>query len=463
MRSRVTYLGWPPLVRARLGFGLRERIWVTVLAAMAVVLLALTAGFNLVLAARLDQEANAVASARASAELDGLRVTAAGIQLTETLDSSGTDTPTWVFQSNRPLEEPRAGTVDQRAAAALTRARGFHDVPGGDTRLYALPVTQGPRRLGTIVSAVGLAPYEQIRQVALVASAVLAALALLSIALGTRWLISRALRPVGEMTRQAAEWSEHDLERRFSQGPPRDEFTTLAATLDGLLERVAASLRHEQMLTAELSHELRTPLTAITTEAQYALRHGPGDPATRHGYEQILQSARQMTRILDTLIAAARAETSSAQSVSDPVAGIQAAIQACSSVAASRQVALALTEPGQRVAVGVDGGLLERVLAPLLENACRHARHEIRVDVARVNGMIEIAVEDDGHGVLAEDEERIFEPGYRAAGAEVNGGPSPGAGLGLALARRLARGVGGDVTLRAGIRGARFIVSLPHG
>jgi signal transduction histidine kinase len=450
------------LVRGRLGFGLRERIWVTVLAAIAVVLLALTAGFNLVLAARLDQEANAVASARASAELDGLRITAAGIQLTETLDSSAADTPTWVFQSNRRLEQPRAGTVDQRAAAALTRSRGFHDVPGGDTRLYALPVMQGTRRLGTIVSAVGLAPYEQIRQVALVASAVLAALALLSVALGTRWLISRALRPVGEMTRQAAEWSEHDLERRFSQGPPRDEFTTLAATLDGLLERVAASLRHEQMLTAELSHELRTPLTAITAEAQYALRHGP-DPASRHGYEQILQSARQMTRILDTLIAAARAAASSAQSVSDPVAGIRAAIQACTSVAASRRVAFALTEPGQRVAVGVDGGLLERVLAPLLENACRHARHEIRVDVAQVDGMIEIAVEDDGHGIQAEDQERIFEPGYRAAGAEVNGSPSPGAGLGLALARRLARGVDGDVTLRAGTRGARFIVSLPHG
>ena len=82
------------------------------------------------------------------------------------------------------------------------------------------------------------------------------------------------------MTRQAAEWSEHDLERRFSQGPPRDEFTTLAATLDGLLDRVAASLRHEQMLTAELSHELRTPLTAISAEAQYALRHGDGDPAS---------------------------------------------------------------------------------------------------------------------------------------------------------------------------------------
>lgn len=449
--------------------GLRERIWGTVLAAIAVVLVALTVSFNLVLAARLDTEANTVASARASAQLDGLHVTNTGLQLTETLDASASDTPTWVFQGDRPLEQPRAGEIEQRAAASLTSARGFHDVAATDTRLYALAVMQGPRRLGTVVAAVALGPYRQIRTVALLASIVLAALVLLAVALGTRWLISRALRPVAVMTRQAAEWSEHDLERRFSQGAPRDEFTTLAATLDGLLDRVAASLRHEQMLTAELSHELRTPLTAISAEAQFALRHGAGDPTSRHGYEQILQSARGMTRILDTLIAAARAQASSAQPISDPVAGARAAIQACARLAADRRLALELSEPEQRVVAGVDGGLLERVLAPLLENACRHARQEIHVDVARVDGAIEIAIQDDGQGVCAEDRERIFDPGYRARparpapGPSDNGGPAPGAGLGLALARRLARGVGGDVTLGASPRGARFVVSLPHG
>jgi signal transduction histidine kinase len=453
------------LASVRPTFGLRERIWITVLAAIAVVLLALTAGFNLVLASRLQHEANAVVTARASAELDGLHMTAGGIQLSETLDASASDTPTWVFRGTRPLEQPRAGTIDQQAAAGLTHAEGVHDVRGADTRLYALPVMQGRRRLGTVVAAVSLGPYEQIRNVALLASAVLAALVLCAVTLGTRWLISRALRPVGEMTRQAAEWSEHDLERRFAQGPPRDEFTTLAATLDGLLDRVAASLRHEQMLTAELSHELRTPLTAISAEAQYAIRHGPGDPATRHGYEQILQSARQMARILDTLIVAARAQAGTGQAISDPVAGTRAAILACSGLAASCRLTVELSEPDSQIRAGVDGDLLERVLSPLLENACRHAEHTISVDIAQVDGVIRIAVQDDGHGVLAEQSQRIFEPGYRTRNGSVNGDPPPGAGLGLALARRLARGVGGDVTLGAtpSARGARFIVSLPHG
>jgi hypothetical protein len=232
------------LGRRHRAFGLRARIWVTVMAALTVVLVVLTAGFNVLLGARLESEANAVASARATAELDGLRVSAAGIQLSETPDAGAADTPTWVFDGSRVLEQPNAGDAVRRAAASLTDTRGFVDVPASDTRLYAVPVIHAGRRVGTVVAAVSTAPYEQIRQVALLASAALAALALLAVALGTRWLIARALAPVDEMTRQAAEWSEHDLARRFSLGPPRDEFTTLAATLDGLMDRVATSLRH---------------------------------------------------------------------------------------------------------------------------------------------------------------------------------------------------------------------------
>jgi signal transduction histidine kinase len=442
-------------------FGLRARIWVTVLAALTVVLIALTVGFNVLLGARLESEANTVASARATAELDGLRVTATGIHLSETPDAGAADTPTWIFQGSRALEQPNAGEVVQRAAAGLVRTRGFRDVPGADTRLYAVRVIHGGRRIGTVVAAVSTAPYEQIRQVALLASAGLAALVLIAVALGTRWLIARALAPVDEMTHQAAEWSEHDLARRFSLGPPHDEFTTLAATLDGLMDRVATSLRHEQMLTAELSHELRTPLSAISAEAQYALRHGPDDPVTRHGFSQILQSARQMTRILDTLIAAARAQSNSSHPTTNAVSAARAAIDACANLAAARDLDLELIEPSHPVLAGVDGGLLERVLAPLLENACRHAARRVQLDVGEVDVSVEIAVHDDGLGVQADDRDHIFVPGYRRT-VNGSGGEHAGAGLGLALSRRLARGVGGDVTLATSTGGARFIVTLPH-
>ncbi len=98
----------------RYRLGLRDRIWVTVVAAIAVVVGGLTWGFNLVVANRLDHEANTVALARASAELDALRVTPKGVHLAETLDTGAVDTPTWVFQGGRLLERPRSIIIDER-------------------------------------------------------------------------------------------------------------------------------------------------------------------------------------------------------------------------------------------------------------------------------------------------------------------------------------------------------------
>src|SRR5213076_3003016 len=80
-----------------------------------------------------------------------------------------------------------------------------------------------------------------------------------------------ALRPGARVTRAAADWSEHRLERRFELGEPHDELTRLAAMLDSLLDRIAASLRREQRFSAELSHELRTPVSRIVAEADLAL------------------------------------------------------------------------------------------------------------------------------------------------------------------------------------------------
>jgi signal transduction histidine kinase len=84
--------------------------------------------------------------------------------------------------------------------------------------------------------------------------------------------------------------------------------------------------------------------------------------------------------------------------------------------------------------------------------------------VSEVDSTVEIAVQDDGEGVDAADRDQIFDPGYRHRGTGANGAGAGhgGAGLGLALARRLARGVGGEVSLSSSTGGARFVVTLPH-
>jgi signal transduction histidine kinase len=442
--------------------GLRGRLLLSVLGAIAVVLGALTLAFNLVLAARLNADATGVVQARASAELASLRVSHGQILLPEALDERNPDRQIWVFQGLRALERPQSTQVNDAAAAVLARrAPASSDVPRTSSRLYALDVVQSGRRLGAVVAAVSLAPYDQTRRTALVASAVLALAILIAVAIAAQWLIGRALRPVARMTRQASEWSEHDLDRRFSLGPVNDEFTQLAATLDGLLDRLAASLGHEQRLSAELSHELRTPLASIVAETQYALKHSPQTDEGKAILEQILQSARQLGRTLDTLIAAARAQLDPRRATSDATAAAHAAT-AWIAREAARELTIEVTSPSDPVRVAVEQDLVERMLAPLLENAARHADEWVQVSIERDGQEVRFAVSDDGPGVPSEEHEAIFEPGRRlerpASGATIT---SRGAGLGLALSRRLARAAGGDVHCEPSETGGRFVVRLP--
>lgn len=445
---------------------LRARLLFTVLVAIALVLAGLTVGFNAVLANRLDTEATAVVQAQASAELTALHVAGGRIELGETPDQASPDTQIWIFRGTRALEAPQTSPAanDAAAAAMALAPPSTRDISSTRTRLYSLAVVDAARRLGTVVAGVSLAPYDQTRRTALVASVVLGLLALVAVAAAGWWLISRAMRPVARMTTQAAEWSDRDLDRRFSLGQPHDEMTQLAFTLDRLLDRLAASLRREQRLSAELSHELRTPLANIVAQAQFALRHTNQDDDGRHVLEQVLDSATQMGRTLETLIAAARAEFDPSRTSSDAAAGARAAAAAFGS---ERGVTLAISAPAG-IRVAAEHALVERILAPLIENAYRYAVRKVRIEVQRDSGAVLFNIEDDGPGIPDAAREAIFEPGRRAAdpGARVGTGAtavaSHGAGLGLALSRRLARTAGGDVEAEhSDAGGGRLVVRLP--
>lgn len=440
--------------------GLRGRLLASVLSAITVVLAALVLAFNLVLSQRLDREATGLVAARAAAEVSALRVTAGHIVLPEAPDDRNPDVLVWVFQGRRALEHPRSTANDAAAARLAAEAPARRDVAGSDTRLDALPVAQAGHQIGAVVAGLSLAPYRQTRRTALTGSVILAAVVLVAVALAAWWLIGRALRPVAWMTAQAADWSEHDLEQRFALGPVRDELTQLAATLDGLLERLAAALRHEQRLSAEISHELRTPLASVVAEAQYALRHGGLTGEARATLEHILHSARQLTETLDTLMAAARSGLSRGEAMADARACARAAV-ANLARAMGPAPAVDVVAPPEPVRVAAEPELVARILAPLLDNASRHARTSVRLAVASDGQMVSFAVQDDGPGVPDEEREAIFEPGHRGGGSVAVAARTSGAGLGLALCRRLARSAGGEVTVEPSAAGARFTVRLP--
>jgi signal transduction histidine kinase len=431
-----------------------------VLVSVGAALVAVVVGFNLLLAARLSGDADAVLRARASAELSTLRVENGRVRVAEAPDEGALDSQVWVFAANRAVERPKTVPALDRAADALGSGAGRRaERQNPHSRLYAVPVVDAGKRVGTVVVATSLEPYTRTQRIALVASVVLALVLFVVAAALARWLVGAALRPVAQMTEQASEWSERDLDRRFAAGEPHDELTQLAATLDRLLDRITASLRREQRFSAEISHELRTPLARISAEAELALAHERAPTEYRAALESVRANAAQLAGAVETLVTAARAE-SSPRGTSDAAEGIGRAIDANAGLAEERGIQLSVIGPRRPLRIDTDAAVVERVLVPLIENACHYGRGRVELQASANTTGVEITIEDDGPGVAAGEEERIFEPGQRgtAAGAAKR---ARGVGLGLALAQRLARAAGGDIAAEPSTAGGRFRVTLP--
>ena len=261
------------------------------------------------------------------------------------------------------------------------------------------------------------------------------------------------------MTEDAADWSEHDLDRRFDLGEPYDELTRLGATLDDLLERIAASLRHEQRFTAELSHELRTPLARIAARPssrsaasersdEYRAR-ARRDPAERRPDDAHGRGARRR-----------RAAGGGPRADDERRArGVGCGRRGGTMPPSTGHGAIRVALPTSAVRVAVEAELVERIIQPLLDNAVRYGRSTVArrrspatAPVARRSTSTTTAP-----GVAETSASRSSS---RACGA-ARAAPPGGAGLGLALARRLARTAGGDIVARPDPHGGRFSVRLP--
>jgi signal transduction histidine kinase len=259
------------------------------------------------------------------------------------------------------------------------------------------------------------------------------------------------------MTRTAADWSARDHERRFGPGPRPDELGELAGTFDALLDRLSASLRHEQRLSAELSHELRTPLARIAAEAELLGRRRRSADELEEGLRAIALNADEMKSILDTLMKAARADAGLDRGRAELGPLLERVAERWRPALAGGGIALDVSVPAD-VDIGVDADVAERILTPMLQNAERHAVAHVSLSAERAGSMVLVHLDDDGPGIPESLREAVFEPGHTGTN-----GAGDGAGLGLALARRLARATGGDVDVTDNPRGAgaRLRVHLP--
>ncbi len=444
--------------------GIKDRLLLAVLATVAVALVTMTAAFNLVLVETLIADANARLYKLAQDESQMISPSGAGITLPRpTGDLADLGSQVWVFASNGvtvsgPTVDPDIAT----AAKSLDNTAGvYYDVPGHDVRMYSVALTYNETRLGTIVTAVSMAPIYRTQRVTLVATSAFTALLLIIVGFAGRWVLGAAFRPVSRMTSEAEAWSTADLDRRFDMGEPHDELTDLAHTLDGMLDRLAASLRREQRFSAEVSHQLRTPVAKIKAEAELALRRPREPEYYQEALGSVLYSADQMARTVEALLAAAQEEGTLARGRAEVWEVLADVVSSIGVLAEDNCVEVRVQPPARDLRVGVERAIAVQILQPLVENACRFARTEVLLGAGRNGKEVYFLVEDDGPGVAEDERDRIFEPGVRGTAAAGERNPARGAGLGLSLARRLARAASGDVEVEAGKTGACFTVRLP--
>jgi signal transduction histidine kinase len=175
----------------------------------------------------------------------------------------------------------------------------------------------------------------------------------------------------------------------------------------------------------------------------------------RSAHLAIDRSTRAMRSILDTMMSAAR----SAHSTAVGRARLDDVLPLLADAAGHGSGTPIVVHCPVGLVVGVDADVLVRALSPVVDNALRFARSEVVVRAQREEGQIVVTVEDDGPGMTGEVAARAFEPGFRGTPEDGHAG----AGLGLALVRRLVVAAGGTARATASPGGGRVTVTLPPG
>jgi signal transduction histidine kinase len=423
---------------------LRNRLLLVTVTTLAIGLGALLVAGNLLYARTTTSSVTNLLHTRLDAQIAALALTPHGILARNTLNDETLDTHGWVFSHGVAIEHPTGvpEALDRIAASLAARTQPTSAVGPDETKLASRPLRLHGRQVGAVVVSASIAQFKHLRHVVLAGSATMALVILLFGALVLRRALTAALQPVEQMTASAEEWGANELDTRFELGPARDEITGLALTLDHLLDRIAASRRHEQRFASEMAHELRTPLAAIHGHAEFAADSRSTTDEIRAAVSQIVGHTTRMKQTIDALMAYARHENDAPERSSD-LASVCSQFEGVT-VTAAQDLPAADAEPE----------LVRQALSPIVQNARRYAATSVWIALARRDSQLLVQVCDDGPGVDPSIAESIFEPGVRGPDNDC------GAGLGLPLAHRLARSCGGDLRLLPGTP-TRFEFTLP--
>ena len=327
--------------------------------------------------------------------------------------------------------------------------------PSGNWRVYGVETGRGVIQVAQPMDV-------RERRAARIALRSLAPFAVLvpTLSLVIALIVGRAVRPVREFAGTLRGRRPDDFQPVAIGGLP-DEVRPVAEALNELLARLRAALDRERGFLADAAHELRTPLTALDLQVQSVV--GASEENREAAVNDLRAGVARVARLLEQLLAIAREQHAAAAAPVpldlDELVRRTVAEFVPLAEAADIDLGIDVAEP---VRVTGDADALRRLLGNLLDNAVRYTPAGGRVDVgvgreAGAPSRAVVTVTDTGPGIPPEERERVFDRFHRVPGTA-----GTGSGLGLALARSIARRHGGEVLLEdaPGDRGLRAVLRL---
>jgi two-component system, OmpR family, sensor kinase len=293
-------------------------------------------------------------------------------------------------------------------------------------------------------------------------------IALVLASIGGYFLARKSLAPIAAMASQARNMGAAQLDRRLSVVNERDELGQLAQTFNQLLGRLETSFEQQRRFMADASHELRTPVAILRGETEVTL--SKADRSSEE-YRQTLtilgEESQRLAHIIEDLFTLARADAGQylltlQDLYLDEIAS--AALVRARSLAVVKNITLTSSIEAD-LPIRADEALLGRMLLNLLDNAIKYSPSGSTVTLGcrREGDRYLVSISDNGGGIPAELQPRIFERFFRADKARSRSeSETGGAGLGLSIARWIAEAHKGQLALtRSDSSGSTFTATLP--
>ncbi|HLO29576.1 MAG TPA: ATP-binding protein [Anaerolineales bacterium] len=289
------------------------------------------------------------------------------------------------------------------------------------------------------------------------------ALATTAIALLLGVLLSRSLTsPIRELTQATHAVSQGDLSQ---QVPIRsnDELGELGKAFNKMSAELSRSVNARRQMTADIAHELRTPLSLILGHAEAV--HDRVLPPTLENFEIIREEAARLEHLVNDLRILSLAdagELSMSLQIIEPERLLREVASLYQYQTQRQNITLDLDIASPLSDIEVDPGRMTQVLTNILDNALRHTPEggKIILSANERDGQVELAIQDSGPGLKAEDLERIFERFYRTDNSRQR--EEGGSGLGLAIAKSIVQAHGGQLLAESEAgKGLKVIITLP--